>query len=394
VVARIFGGSRVNAGRASADDFDVVILGGGPAGCATALALARLGAFRILVVEAGHYDAVRIGESIPPDTRVVLEQLGVWEEFLKEAHEPCLGSCSSWGDDALGYNDFLFNPLGNGWHLDRRRFDGFLARKVLQHGTALYKGTRFGGCEREGNGFRLRLGGGDKPAQVVGARFVVDATGMRSSFARYVGASRQFLDQLLCITAFFELPSDANFSKLTMLEAVEYGWWYAARLPNRRIAVAVASDPEIIKRNALRKPDGWLDHLKQTNHVAAELACCRFIDDSQMTCAAPSFVLDKVAGDGWLAVGDAASAYDPISSQGIYKALSDGARAAEAIAASLRGDDLKLGEYQSSAAPRFQQYLGNRNFFYGLERRWPASAFWMRRQARTAVPAGKQVRTN
>lgn len=388
MAARILGCSRVNAGGASAGDFDVVILGGGPAGCATALALARLGTFRVLVVEAGHYEAVRIGESIPPDIRVVLEQLGAWEDFLEEAHEPCLGSCSSWGDDALGYNDFLFNPLGNGWHLDRRRFDAFLARKVLQHGTALYKGTRFDGCERvEGNGFRLRLGGGDKPAQVVGARFVVDATGMRSSFARHMGASRRFLDQLLCITAFFELPSSANFSKLTMLEAVEYGWWYAARLPNRRIAVAVASDPEIIKQNALRRQDGWLDHLKQTNHVSAELAGCSFMDDSQMTCAAPSFVLDKVAGDGWLAVGDAASAYDPISSQGIYKALSDGARAGEAIAASLRGNDARLGEYQSSAAPRFQQYLGNRNFFYGLEQRWPASAFWTRRQARTAVPA-------
>jgi flavin-dependent dehydrogenase len=377
----------VNASGASVDDFDVVILGGGPAGCATALALARLGTFRVLVVEAGHYEAVRIGESIPPDTRVVLEQLGVWDDFVKEAHEPCLGSCSSWGDDALGYNDFLFNPLGNGWHLDRRRFDAFLARKVLQHGTALLKGTRFDGCEREANGFRLRLGGDDKSTRLVHARFIVDATGTRSSFARYMGASRRFLDQLLCITAFFELPSAANFSKLTMLEAVEIGWWYAARLPDRRIAVAVASDPEIIKHNALRSRDGWLDHLKATNHVSVELAGCRLIDDSQMTCAAPSFFLDKVAGDGWLAVGDAASAYDPISSQGIYKALSDGARAGEAIAASLGGDDAGLGEYQASAAPRFEQYLGQRNFFYGLERRWPASAFWTRRQARTAVPA-------
>ena len=342
----------MNASGDLVDDFDVVILGGGPAGCATALALARLGTFRVLVVEAGHYDAVRIGESIPPDTRVVLAQLGVWEDFLKEAHESCLGSCSSWGDDALGYNDFLFNPLGNGWHLDRRRFDAFLAGKILQNGTTLIKGTRFDGCEREGNSFRLRLGGGDKSTQLVNARFVVDATGVRSSFARHMGAGRRFLDQLLCVTAFFELPGAANFSKLTMLEAVEYGWWYAARLPNRRIAVAVASDPEIIKHNALRSRDGWLDHLKATNHVGAELAGCRFIDDSQMTCAAPSFLLDEVAGDGWLAVGDAASAYDPISSQGIYKALSDGVRAGEAIAGSFGGNDAKLARLSifSSAA--------------------------------------------
>lgn len=376
----------MNASCNSADDFDVVILGGGPAGCAVALTLARFGMFRVLVVESGRYEAVRIGESIPPDIRVVLEELGVWEDFLKENHEPCLGSCSSWGADALGYNDFLFNPLGNGWHLDRRCFDAFLARQVLEHGNVLHTGTRFVGCERAGaDGFRLRLKGNDKQTYMVGARFVVDATGMRSSFARCMGASRLFLDQLLCITAFFELPGPANFPKLTMLEAVEYGWWYAARLPNRRLVVAVASDPKIIKQNALRRRDDFLKQLEKTSHISAELAGCRFVDDSQMTCAAPSFLLDVVAGNSWLAVGDAASAYDPISSQGIYKALSDGSRAGEAIAASLRGSDIRLGEYRLSIATRFQQYLENRNFFYGLEQRWPNSAFWTRRRARMAV---------
>ena len=382
----------MNASGGSADDFEVVVLGGGPAGCATALALARLETSRVLVVEAGRYEAIRIGESIPPDTRVVLEELGVWEDFLKENHEPCLGSCSSWGADALGYNDFLFNPLGNGWHLDRRRFDAFLAREVAKRGNQLSIGMRFDGWERGGgDGFRLRLSGDDGQTRMVTARFVVDATGMRSCFARNMGASRIFLDQLLCVTGFFELSGSAHFSKLTMLEAVEYGWWYAARLPNRRLAVAVASDPEIIKQNALRRRDGWLHRLTETSHISAALAGCRFVEDSQMTRAAPSFFLDKVAGNGWLAVGDAASAYDPISSQGIHKALSDGARAGEAVAACLRGSDVRLGEYRLSVASRFRQYLANRNFFYALEQRWPTSSFWTRRQARTVVRAENEI---
>ena len=374
----------MNARGESVDDFDVVILGGGPAGCATALALVRHAISRVLVVEAGRYEAIRIGESIPPDIRLVLEELGVWEGFLTENHEPCLGSCSSWGADELGYNDFLFNPLGNGWHLDRRRFDAFLAREVSKRGAALVTGTRLDGCERAGEGgFMLRLLGDDRRSRMVATRCVVDATGMHASFARSMGARRLFLDQLLCVTGFFELSGPASFSKLTMLEAVEYGWWYAARLPDDRLAVAVASDPEVVKQKALRRRDDWLGRLADTAHISAALADCRFIEDSQTTCAAPSFLLDKVAGPGWLAVGDAASTYDPISSQGIYKALSDGARGGEAIAAHLRGDDVRLGEYQSAVASRFQQYLDNRNFFYRLEQRWPASVFWTRRQART-----------
>src|SRR5205807_1768338 len=161
------------------------------------LTLARLDISRVLVVEAGRYEAIRIGESVPPDSRIVLEKLGVWEDFQKENHEPCLGSCSSWGSDALGYNDFLFNPLGNGWHLDRRRFDAFLAREVAQHGSVLSTGTRFDGCHAGEAGFLLRLRSEDGRIRMVTARCVVDATGLRSSFARTMGARRLFLDQLL-----------------------------------------------------------------------------------------------------------------------------------------------------------------------------------------------------
>jgi hypothetical protein len=93
-----------------------------------------------------------LAKAFPPDIRTVLQQLGVWQAFLAQGHEPCLGSCSSWGTDTLGYNDFLFNPLGNGWHLDRRRFDAFLAQEAVKSGVALCMGTRFDGCRRAGEG--------------------------------------------------------------------------------------------------------------------------------------------------------------------------------------------------------------------------------------------------
>ncbi|NEP54757.1 MAG: NAD(P)/FAD-dependent oxidoreductase, partial [Moorea sp. SIO3C2] len=149
-----------------------------------------------------------------------------------------------------------------------------------------------------------------------------------------------------------------------------------------------------IKETGLHRMENWLAYLKETKHVSKELADCSAIENlsvslasqtkarEPMVCAAPSFRLDRTAGNGWLAVGDAASAFDPISSQGIYKALWDGLEAAKAIASYLR-ERRGLEEYESLIASRFDNYLTQRNYFYQMERRWSTSAFWQRRQERT-----------
>lgn len=372
----------------TAPPYPVVVLGGGPAGCAVALALRRSGVDGVLIVEAGDYGAPRVGESIPPDAHVLLERLGLWKEFLGEGHEPCLGSCSLWGGEVPGYNDFLFNPHGNGWHLDRRRFEAFLARRAVAAGARLWTGTRCeGAARREDGGFELRLATAEGP-RTVHARLVVDATGNRCQFARWMGAARRVHDRLSYVAAFLELPAGAEMSRLTLLEAVEYGWWYAARLPDCRVAVAVASDPEIVKAEALHRKDRWLARLRETRLLSGELAGCRFPPADLLRRTALSFVLDKVCGDGWLAMGDAASAYDPISSQGLYKALAEGLQAAEVLAARLAGGGEEASaDYGAAVAARFEDYLKNRNYFYEIERRWPSAPFWERRRARTGRSA-------
>jgi flavin-dependent dehydrogenase len=367
-------------------DFDVVVLGGGPAGCATALTLNNENVGRVLVAEASGYEQPRIGESVPPDIRQLLQQLGLLDRFLAEGHDPCLGSCSSWGSDELGYNDFIFNPFGNGWHLDRRRFDEFLAREVQQRGVELRGRTKFlDVLSHGGDGVRLRLSGPDGDCEVT-AKFVVDATGKRSLFARRCGARRRDLDRLISVSAFFDLPEQSPFARLTFLEAVEYGWWYTARLPGQRIAVAVATSHELYQHHRFDEQLVWLTSLAQTRHIAPALAECRFVPGSLVVCDAPSFVLDHLHGDHWLAVGDAASSYDPISSQGIYKALADGLGGGRAIAAHLGGNPQALAEHQAHVERRFGEYERMRAYFYNLERRWETAPFWQSRQR--PIPVG------
>jgi flavin-dependent dehydrogenase len=362
----------------------ISILGGGPAGCATALSLlaAGLDPAEVVLIEASRYERERIGETIPPDCQRLFAALGVLEAFLGQGHAPSHGSASSWGSDELGYDDFVFNPHGHGWHLDRRRFDAWLMAEVRARGVECKVGLRcLDVIEHGADGARLSLGDAGGEQARVHARFVVDATGARSHYAGRMGVRRRDLDRLVSVAAFFQLPEGAGFPPRTMLEAVEYGWWYTARLPDRRIAVALATSHSWFKQHRLDQPRAWLEALVGTRHIIGPLAACEPEPGSLSICTAPSFVLDRAYGDHWLAVGDAASAYDPISAQGIFKALGDGLSAGRRIAEFLAGHGDALAHQQQDLEQRFEAYVQQRAYYYAQEQRWPGSPFWRERVA-------------
>lgn len=362
--------------------WDVAVLGGGPAGCATALALSRHIDVRVCLVACSRPGRAAVGETIPPDSRIPLYRLGVWQRFRADGHEPCLGSCSTWGSDAVGYNDFLLNPYGNAWHLDRARFDASLLDAVASAGVTVLNNRFRCAARSTTDGFALRLT--NRPTLMT-ARWVVDATGSASTFARGQGARRTVSDRLVFVYGFFDASPTASVTRLTMVEAVETGWWYAAGVPGRRVAVAFATDPATVSGRGLTDPDRWLAALGATDLLRDRLDGCALRPPALAVRPAQSSLLEPIAGDGWLAVGDAASLYDPISSQGIHKALCDGIEAAEAVAAALGGDRDAISAYATRVAERFDAYRRVRDHLYEGEGRWPDASFWARRRPRRAA---------
>lgn len=363
----------------------VTIVGGGPAGCATALALHARGVEDVTVVEAGAYAEARIGESVPPDIHRLFAQLGILDAFLAQGHEPCVGSCSAWGSDRLGYNDFVASPHGPGRHLDRRGFEAFLAQQVSARGMRMLTSTRFRNVERTATGgFRVSVSERAGDTRVLDCDHVVDAGGLQAMLATRLGARKRIFDRLITVCAFLELDDTADFSQLTLLEAVEYGWWYAARLPDRRVVVAVASDAATLKAMHLDEIDEWRRRFAATVHVAAALDRAHWTSDTLCVLLAASSLLEPVAGPGWIAVGDAASCFDPISAQGIHKAFANAIAAAAVIA---EGDaDARTAtatqRYEQQMRQEFSDHLRVRQYFYDLEQRWPHSTFWTERQQR------------
>jgi flavin-dependent dehydrogenase len=371
----------LSRGDGATEVVDVAVVGGGPGGGATALSLRRHApALRVALYEASRYAEPRIGETLPPPARGVLEHLGVWDAFTAQGHREVHGTVAAWGNAAPHDNDYLVHARGAGWHLDRTAFDRHLAAAAERAGAAVRRGVRVRRVSRQGDGWALAAADGSR----LRARAVVDATGRSAAVARRLGARAVAVDRLVGLARTYrEAPGDAD--PRSLVEAFADGWWYTAGLPGGERLVVLMTDADVARRLGLRDVAAWESRLAATRHVAPLVRGARPRGPVFVRPAASRHLDPAAGGDAgapWLAVGDAASAHDPLSSQGIAKALRAGIFAAYALADHLlRGDATALPRYRAFVENEIRAYLEARARTYAEERRFPAHDFWRRRVA-------------
>ena len=226
---------------------DVVILGGGPAGCATALALrTHAPSLSVALVEANGYDRPRIGEVLPAAARAPLAQLGLWEAFQAEQYQPAHSTSAAWGQAWPQAEHSLTSARGAGWHLERTRFDAWLAAQATARGVRFYKSSaRLVDAQRTETNWRLCWSN----ELTVPTRFVVDASGRCSTFARSQGARLTSYDQLVGYARSFTLAEAA--ASETLVEAFADGWWYTTLAGGARVVVCL-TDRDLAGRLGLR----------------------------------------------------------------------------------------------------------------------------------------------
>lgn len=350
------------------ESFDVLVAGGGPAGAVTALDLSRRG-LRVALIEQSVYDNFRVGETLPPEMRRLLTELGVWERFLSCDRLESYGIRSAWETPDARHHDFLYNPYGCGWHVDRAGFDAMLARAAADRGAELMVGARITALQQDVSGqWLLEVVEGGKKRTLRGC-LLVDATGRRGSIVRQLGCGVQTVDRLVAAVAV--LPR-SEVAQWTLIEAVENGWWYSAPLPGDRTVFAYMTDSDLWRNS------NWEELLKLAPLTSQRAAAMERLPRIRVVSAA-SVLRQPVAGPNWVAAGDAALAFDPLSGLGIYKTIESGLRSSAAIARCFEGDRSGMVEYENWTVEGFRSYLAMRHQFYGSVERWPGSLFWRRR---------------
>jgi flavin-dependent dehydrogenase len=355
----------------------VVIVGGGPCGASAAITLARRGV-KPLVLESRPGPEFKVGECLPPSAAPILEQLGLTGLLERDGHLPSYGNRSVWGGTEPVERDFLFGTQGHGWQLDRLKFEATLAARAVEEGADWRCGSRLIECSQRGGVCTLSVRTPSGP-EAVEADFVIDATGRPSRVARQFGARRLSHDRLISAAVLFTATTGGGIKEnVTLVEAVAEGWWYSARLPGDRLMVAYMTDADLADRG-VRERGGWLAQLGETEHTLRRVRGGYTPLFGPHVLQANSSTLDAAVGECWLAAGDAAAAFDPLSSYGISSALGGGFYAASAVLDLFGGSSDALPSYQKLIDAAYAQYLLMRHAYYSLERRWEGAAFWRRR---------------
>lgn len=307
-----------------------------------------------------------IGECLAPRGRRILA--GLHPSFRQAEHLPFVGTVSRWGGDEIEERSFLFNPDGHGLRLNRVSFDADLRRSAEAAGAGWWTVDRLLSSVRCNARWRLTFGSVDGVKEIE-AGSVIDCSGRARLFARSIGVRICLYDRLVGLVMVHE--SDEEDSRLAV-DAAPLGWWYSVVVPGGRRVTSFMTDSVIVRERSLRRPGA--------------LAAMCLADDglmmrhSELWSGGPAAVviaatarLDEFTGTNWCAAGDAAATFDPLSSQGLLKALESGREAARAILQD------KLATYEKWIEDDFERYLESRCTHYQANRRWSISEFWRNR---------------
>lgn len=343
-------------------DFDVAVVGGGPGGSSAATALARRGR-RVVLLERDRFPRFHIGESQLPWSNEVFGALGV-DEAVRAA-----GFVQKWGasfrrpgTDAEQYADFAAaaeTPSPQSFQVLRERFDEVLLRHAERCGVAVREAHQLLDAAFDAEGVALRFADAQGTERSARVGVVVDASGRTAVLAKRFGQHEY--DRLLRNVAFhaqYEGVPRADGRRagdIRMFTRPDMGWLWFIPLSDTLMSVG-AVIPTATHRHAAQASaeDNLARYLEATPAAAALLERARRVTPARVD-ADYSYLATRIAGDRWVAVGDAAAFLDPIFSTGVLLAMQGGLDAAEAIDAGLR-----TGRLSARAFARYERLVRQR----------------------------------
>jgi flavin-dependent dehydrogenase len=318
-------------------DYDVLVIGGGPAGSCAA-AGARQHGLRTLVVEKCEFPRFHIGESLLPAGNRVLREIGVWPKIQAAGFIPKYGAefHRAEGDEVkkIVFSESFIPGLDSAYQVERARFDRVLLDHARELGAEVRMRTSVNSLETHAGVHRAKLAGPSGESTIT-VPWVIDATGretgLMSELKRTLVPSP--FPKRMAIYSHFNgvVRAPGRDGGNILIVRLEGGWFWIIPIDHEKTSVGLVTTVEAF-RAARAAPEEYF-----RKRIAGSPKLCRLLDGAtpvmgfQVTSDYSYFRRD-LAQERLLLAGDAGGFFDPIFSSGVYMATWSGKLAADLVA--------------------------------------------------------------
>lgn len=342
-------------------NYDLIVIGGGPAGSTVATLVAEQG-HRVLLLEREAEPKFKIGESLIPATYWTFKRLGILEK-LRKSHFPQKYSVQFYSRTGKASSPFYFfqtNPHESAvtWQVLRSEFDEMLLDNAKEKGVEVQRGIRVREVLFEGDtATGVVVQGVKDTRETLNATVIADSTGQRSLIGRQLNLNtvEPNLKMASLFTHYEGGHRDEGIDEgatLILHTEEKDSWFWSIPLPYDRTSIGVVGELDYLLQNR-RDANGRLDTqqifteelekcpaLKQRLEGAKQLFPIQTTKDF-------SYRASRIAGNNWVLVGDAFGFLDPVYSTGLFLALKSGEMAGDAILEAFKKDDFSEAQLGS-----------------------------------------------
>ncbi len=359
--------------------YEVLVIGAGPAGATIANRLADFG-YRVALIEKTTFPRPHIGLSLTSGIHHWLKILNIEKQVDQLNYKRALKSTVLWSSNEPLIK--TFEKENAGFHSDRGTFDELLVNECRRKGVKIIQPGILKSLTQRQSGIWDATVSFENKEHQISSTYIVEATGRKSIIKTKKIA---YQPKLVATFAYWELKLLKNDS--SFIEAGQEYWFWGAPINDTHFVLCIFSDPSKVKE-ATSVTEFYNNTISKSTFSAEILN--NGTQGEITVCDATPYYDSTVISEHFIKIGDAAYTMDPISSQGVQKAIKSGVQGAIVVNSILKKNNapIAISYYKNLIAAEVKKNKRWSSEFYSEQSLFRNSTFWESRKkiTRPSIP--------